>query len=229
MTGGPELPTVVLVHGAFADASVWAGVVGRLQQAGLPTLAAANPLRGLAGDTAYLLSVLDDIPGPVVLVGHCYGGAVATNAGSLAPNVVGLGYVAAVTPDEGEHIAGLLRRFRPSPGMEAITYAAGELVIAEERFARVAAADLPPDQAAVLAVSQRTLAPQAVTERSGRPAWTSVRPWYVIAEADGLLQPSAQRFMAQRMAAAEYRVDGSHLLPRSRPDAIAEIIVHEIG
>lgn len=222
-----ERPTIVLVHGAYTDASSWAGVVGHLHAVGLRVLAPANPLRGLMSDTAYLLSVLDRIPGPVVLAGHCYGGAVVTNAGARAANVVGLGYVAALAPDLGESIKDILSRFREAPGAGAVTPVGGELRIAADRFAEVVAADLPARRAAVLAVSQRPLTESAVEEPSGRPAWTVVRPWYVIADADRLLHPSAQRFMAQRMAATEYRLDGSHLLTLSRPQEIAEIISNE--
>ncbi|MFJ4326730.1 esterase/lipase family protein [Streptomyces tricolor] len=227
-------PTVVLVHGAFTDASSWTGVIRLLHAAGLTVRAPANPLRGLAHDAAYVRSVLRQIDAPVVLVGHGYGGAVVTDAAADADNVVALGYVAAFGLDAGESLLDVTHRFSPVPGTDTVFTASvaapspvaadGELFIRAERFLQMYAADLPPRVTRALSVRQRPLAHSALTAGSGPPAWASKPSWYAIAAADRLLDPTAQRFMAQRMAATEYLVDGSHALVLSRPDAVAAMI-----
>ncbi|MET8771758.1 alpha/beta hydrolase [Streptomyces sp. NPDC004658] len=233
----PSPPTVVLVHGAFTDASSWAGVIRHLHATGLRVHAPANPLRGLAYDAAYLRSVVRQIGTPVVLAGHGYGGAVITDAD--ADNVVALCYVAGFGLDAGECLLDVTNRFSPMPGPDP-TVAAGlparsaadpdsELYIRRERFRDVYAADLAPGVGNVLSVAQRPIARGALTERSGPPAWARKRSWYAIAAADRMLSPTAQRFMAQRMAASEHVVDGSHAVPLSRPDAVAAMIREASG
>ncbi|MFS0695182.1 alpha/beta fold hydrolase [Streptomyces nitrosporeus] len=227
-------PTVVLVHGAFTDASSWAGVIGLLQADGLAVRAPANPLRGLAQDAASVRSVLRDIDTPVVLVGHDYGGAVITQAATDADNVVALCYVAAFGLDAGECVLDVMNRFAPAPVADA-TYTAAlptrtpggpdsELYIREELFPQVYAADLPPAATELMSVAQRPIACDALTGRSGPPAWASVPSWYAIADADRILNPTAQRFMAQRMAATEHVLEGSHAVVLSQPDAVAAMI-----
>ncbi|MER6789375.1 alpha/beta hydrolase [Streptomyces sp. NPDC000658] len=246
----PSLPTVVLVHGAFTGASSWAGVIERLQATGLTVHAAANPLRGLAQDGAYIASVVRRLDVPVVLVGHGYGGAVITHAAAHraphagadpgagpafgADNVVSLCYVAALALDAGECVLDVTSRFAPMPSTDATLTTPlrarcpagpeGELYIRRERFPEVYAADLPASVANVLSVTQRPLARSALTGRSGPPAWASRPSWYAIATGDRMLNPTAQRFMAQRMAATEYLVDGSHAVVLSQPGAVAEMI-----
>ncbi|MFD9903529.1 alpha/beta fold hydrolase [Streptomyces sp. NPDC059063] len=227
-----DRPTIVLVHGAFTDASCWGAVIGHLHRAGLTVRAPANALRGPAADAERLLRDLARIDGPVMLVGHGYGGAVVTRAGGRAANVVGLGYVAAFAPDQAESIADIVTRFRPAPGADALTRAPGSpdsggsaLTVTADRFADVLAADLAAEHAAVRAVSQRPLTAGALRERSSdRPAWALLRSWYALAVADRIIPPPAQRFMAQRMAATEYPMDASHLLPLSRAEALAQVI-----
>lgn len=224
------LPTVVLVHGAFTDASSWAGVISLLHAAGLTVRAPANPLRGLAQDAAYIRSVVRDIEVPVVLVGHDYGGAVITQAATDADNVVALCYIAAFGLDAGECVLDITNRFAPVPAVGATFTAAlpdgpdGELYIRKERFPQVYADDLPPSVKEVLSVAQRPIARSALTSRSGPPAWASKPSWYAIATADRMLSPTAQRFMAQRMAATEYVLDGSHAVVLSQPDAVVAMI-----
>jgi pimeloyl-ACP methyl ester carboxylesterase len=230
----PPPPTIVLVHGAFTDASSWAGVIGLLRAAGSTVRAPANPLRGLAHDAAYIKKVVRDIDVPVVLAGHGYGGAVITHAATDADNVVALCYVAGFGLDAGECILDIMSRFPSMPVADA-TFTAGlptqlpggpdsELYISEERFPQVFAADLPPHVRNVMAVAQRPIVHSALTSRSGPPAWASKPSWYAIATADRMLNPSAQRFMAQRMAATEYLLDGSHAVVLSQPDAVAGMI-----
>ncbi|GGS53836.1 alpha/beta fold hydrolase [Streptomyces cinerochromogenes] len=231
----PSPPTVVLVHGAFTDASSWTGVIRHLHTAGLPVRAPANPLRGLAHDAAYVRNVLRQIDTPVVLVGHGYGGAVITDAATDADQVVALGYVAAFGLDAGECLLDVTNRFPPVPGADTVFTESvavpssvrpdGELYIRRERFLQVYAADLSPRVSSVLSVSQRPLAQSALSAGSGPPAWASKPSWYAIAAADRMLSPTAQRFMAQRMTATEYLVDGSHAVLRSRPDAVAAMIL----
>ncbi|MFF8971852.1 alpha/beta hydrolase [Streptomyces sp. NPDC014995] len=225
---------IVLVHGAFAGTSSWAGVISLLHAAGLTVRALANPLRGLAHDAAFIRSVVRQIEVPVVLVGHGYGGAVITHAATDADNVVALCYVAAFGLDAGECVLDITSRFAPMPVTDATLTAAlptrfsagseSELYIRKERFPQVYGADLPPHMNHVLAVTQRPIARSALTGRSGRPAWASKPSWYGIAAADRMLNPTAQRFMAQRMAAIEYLLDGSHAVVLSQPGAVAAMI-----
>ncbi|MFC7259362.1 alpha/beta fold hydrolase [Streptomyces lutosisoli] len=230
----PVPPTIVLVHGAFTDASSWARVISLLHAAGLTVRAPANPLRGLAQDAACIRSVVHDIDVPVVLVGHGYGGAVITQAASDADNVVALCYVAAFGLDAGECVLDITSRFAPVPVADATFTAAlpaqipgdpeSELYIRKERFPQVYAADLSPSVNDVLSVAQRPIACRALTSRSGPPAWASKPSWYAIATADRTLNPTAQRFMAQRMAATEYVLDGSHAVVLSQPAAVVAMI-----
>ncbi|WP_225823534.1 alpha/beta fold hydrolase [Streptomyces naphthomycinicus] len=227
--------TVVLVHDAFTDASSWAAVVRRLQATGLAVQAPANPLRGLAHDAAYLRSVVRQIGTPVVLAGHGYGGAVITDAAADADNVTALCYVAAFGLDAGECLLDITRRFPPMPEAdEAVAPAVptdpdSELYIHRDRFLPVYAADLSPRATRVLSVTQRPIAPRALTARSGPPAWAAKPSWYAIAAADRMLNPTAQRFMAQRMAATEYVLDGSHAVVLSQPGAVASMIREAAG
>jgi pimeloyl-ACP methyl ester carboxylesterase len=187
-------PTVVLVHGAFADASGWAGVIERLMAASVPVSAVVNPLRGIGADSAYVASVIRQIPGPVLAVGHSYGGAVITNAGSMADNVVGLVYVAAFAPDEGETLQEIEAGSRDSvlfPVLRQTEYPAGpgaqtlgELSIDLAQFHDAFAADLPERQTAVMARSQRPVSVAAFGEKTGVPAWRKLPSWAVVGTAD---------------------------------------------
>src|SRR4051812_49362581 len=179
-------PTVVLVHGAWADASSWNRVTERLQRAGYTVIAPANPLRGMTSDAAYMASVLAGVAGPIVLVAHSYGGAVITNAATGNPNVKALVYVAAFIPDGGETAADLLKfpgrlivvppspeatvTARPSPG-------ALDFYVNADPFREISAADLPAEETALLAAAQRPLAAAAFTDASGPPAWKTIPSW----------------------------------------------------
>ncbi|MFE9445149.1 alpha/beta fold hydrolase [Streptomyces sp. NPDC006602] len=235
----PTPPVIVLVHGGFADASSWARVISLLHSAGLTVHAPANPLRGLAQDAAYIRSVVRHLEVPIVLVGHGYGGAVITHAASDADNVVALCYVAAFGLDAGECVLDIRSRFAFMPVTDATLTAAfpsgspggpgKELYIRKERFPQVFAADLPPHVNQALAVTQRPIARSALTDRSGPPAWASKPSWYAIAAADRMVNPTAQRFMAQRMAATEYLLDASHAVVLSQPGAVAAMIREAAG
>jgi pimeloyl-ACP methyl ester carboxylesterase len=228
-------PTVVLVHGAFADASSWNGVIQRLQRQGYTVLAPANPLRGVAADAAYLASVVNQLNGPVLLAGHSYGGAVISNAATDASNVVGLIYVAAFAPDEGELLgdvaasskdsllgtAQVQREYPTGPGGET----APEFLVDPARFREVFAADLPAEQAAVMAATQRPVAAAAFSDVSGPPAWKSLPSWAVVATADKAAGSDVVRSMAQRAGADIVEVEASHVVMVSQPQAVTELIL----
>ena len=227
-------PTVVLVHGAFADGSSWAGVIARLQAAGVTVQAPANPLRGLAADSAYLASLLSQIPGPVLLVGHSYGGAVIGNAAAQAANVVGLVYVAAFAPAVGEVLGQVAATSKDSllgTAQLELKYPTGqggetasEFVVDPAKFHDVFAADLPADQAAVLAATQRPVAAAAFSDPSTGAAWQTLPSWAVVATADKAAGTDVVRAQAERAKAEIVEVPGSHLVMVSQPQAVTDVI-----
>jgi pimeloyl-ACP methyl ester carboxylesterase len=228
-------PTVVLVHGAFADASSWNGVIERLLAEGVQVTAPANPLRGISIDSAYIASYLDQIPGPVLAVGHSYGGAVITNAAARVNNVVGLVYVAAFAPDEGETLADIERDSKDSvllPALDALRYPTGqgsetatEFAIKPENIHDAFAADLPPEQTAVMATTQRPIAELAFPEPSGVPAWRNLPSWAVVPTGDKTVGSDAVRSMAERAGATITEVEGSHVIMISKPQVVADVIL----
>jgi len=234
---GPQ-PTVVLVHGAFADASSWSGVIERLQQQGCTVVAPPNPLRGVATDSAYVASVVNQIDGPVLLVGHSYGGAVITNAASAATNVVGLVYVAAFAPGEGERLGDIEDSSRDSVLMAALVqrqYPTGqdgetavEFAIDPARFRDAFAADLPAEQTAVMAATQRPVAAAAFSDVCGPPAWKTLPSWAVVATGDKAAGSDVVRSMAQRAGADIVEVEGSHVIMVSQPQAVANLILKAV-
>lgn len=226
--------TVVLVHGAFADASSWAGVIPILQAAGVNVLAPANPLRGINHDADYIASLASQIPGPVLLVGHSYGGAVITNAGSRAENVRGLVYVGAFIPDEGETLQALADQATDSqvlPALRPAQYPSGtdepgvEFTIDPASFHAIFCADLPAEQAAILAVSQRPLAGVSFGEATENPAWKTLPTWAVISPSDIVIGPAGERLMAERSGATITEIDASHAMMISQPQAVADVIL----
>ncbi|WP_329241059.1 alpha/beta hydrolase [Streptomyces sp. NBC_01478] len=226
-------PTVLLVHGAFADAGSWSGVIAELQSHGITVLAPSNPLRGLASDAAYIASVASQIDGPVVLVGHSYGGALITVAGTT-DNVVGLVYVAAYALDEGESLGELQGRFPLSPlvsNLKQWTYPvpggapAVEVTITEDAFPSVFAADVPVDVTKVLAAAQRPLAAAAFEETAAAAAWKTKPAWALVAGADEAINPEVERFGAKRAGATVVELEGaSHAVAVSRPKEVADLI-----
>jgi len=215
-------PTVLLVHGGFADASSWADVVADLQDAGIEVFAPANPLRGVAADAAYLASIARRIDGPVLLVGHSYGGAVITQAGARTDNVVGLVYVAAFALAEGESLLDVSARFPDTLLIPALRPTGNaELLLSADRYREVFAADLPERLASVAAAAQRPVAVGAFEQRCTAAAWQRLPSWFVVATADQAIHPDAQRFMARRIGADTIEVDASHAIVRSRPVEVA--------
>lgn len=226
-------PTVVLVHGAFADAASWNPVTERLQHQGHQVIAAANPLRGLTHDADQVAARLAAVPGPVVLVGHSYGGAVITQAAATAPNVKALVYVAAFVPDTGEVLGELAARFPgsqldaaltpvPVPGADGTT--AIDLYIRPDRYREVFAQDVARPTTRVLAAGQRPLSASAFTDRVSGAAWHTVPSWTLISTQDRGIVPALQRFQAARARSRTIEVPSSHLPMHSRPDAVAALI-----
>ncbi len=231
-------PTIVLVHGAFADASSWNLVSANLQRRGYTVIAPANPLRGVASDADYLRSVLDTIEGPVVLVGHSYGGMVMTAAANGHPGVAALVYIAAFVPDVGDTVGGLGAMnpgslltpenlvVRPYPG-------GADVYIAPGVFRQVFAGDLPRPVTALMAASQRPSDLGLLSEPAvGEPAWKTIPSWYMVATEDKAIPPATERFMAQRAGAVTVEVRSSHVAMLSHPLRVVDLIldaVHAVG
>lgn len=227
------LPTVVLVHGAFADASGWNDVTAKLQKRGYQVIAPANPLRGVTSDAEYLKTVLATLPGPIVLVGHSYGGAVITNAATGNPNVKSLVYIAAYALDADETLLAanalggghndfadhlIIRPFGPGP-------TDGDAYIDPAFFHDLFAGDLPKKQAALMASSQRPAALATLLTPSGAPAWKSIPSWYLVAANDATIPPEAERAMAARAGSTTVEIDSSHVAMISNPDVVTQLII----
>lgn len=230
-------PTVVLVHGAWADASGWSGVIERLQNDGYNVAAIPNPLRSLSGDAAYVSAYLDSIPGPVVLVGHSYGGAVISNAATGHANVRALVYVDAFLPDEGQAVtplAGPDSALAPAAvdPSSVFTFVPATLPLAPTTdfylkasvFQTSFANGLPPREARVLAASQRPITLQALFEPSGAPAWRNIPSWALIGTQDQIIPPSAERAMAEHAGATVSYFKAGHLGLMSDPQAVTRVI-----
>jgi pimeloyl-ACP methyl ester carboxylesterase len=233
----PSKPTIVLVHGAWADGSSWDGVTKNLQSKGYTVDVPPNPLRGLASDSAYLRDYLKTIKGPIVLAGHSYGGAVITDAATGNSNVKALVYVDAFIPDQGESLLQLLTpknpdepglnpeelfNFVPFPGApKGVT----DWYLKPEVFAGALANGLPAAETAVLAASQRPIASNALVEKSSKPAWKTIPSWDVIGTEDHILPPELQEFMAKRAGSHITKVKAPHLSLIAKPTAVAKVIV----
>jgi pimeloyl-ACP methyl ester carboxylesterase len=231
-------PTVVLVHGAFADASSWNGVIERLQAKGIRVTAPANPLRGIASDTAYIAAVIEQIDGPVVAVGHSYGGAVITNAATDAKNVVGLVYVAAFAPEERETLGAAEAESKDSILNTALVpreyptadgRSATEFSIDPAKARDVFAGDLSDVQAALIGATQRPVAESAFSEPNGPPAWRHLPSWAVVATDDKAAGTDVVRSMAERAGAKIMEVDGSHVIMVSQPEAVTNVILEAVA
>jgi pimeloyl-ACP methyl ester carboxylesterase len=229
---GPK-PTIVLVHGAWADSSSWTQVIARLTGDGYPVLAAPNPLRGPAQDAAYVAAfVAERTTGPVVLVGHSYGGTVITNAATGDPDVKALVFVNAFAPDAGESVIGLLSSVGPvdTSVFDAVHYPGApdgdvDLYLKKEAYTGAFADDLPRTTALGLAATQRPITLSALSAPSGTPAWRTIPSWYLVGTADHIIAPALQRTMADRADSTVVSVRASHASPVSRPGAVADLIV----
>jgi pimeloyl-ACP methyl ester carboxylesterase len=226
-------PTVVLVHGAFADGGSWAGVTELLLAAGVKVLTPALALRGIAVDSAYIASVFAQVEGPVVAVGHSYGGAIISNAATSSPNVVGLVFVSGFAPEENEKLSDVEGTSRDSalgPALVPRNYPADdgttavELYVDTAKFPEVFAADLPAAQAGVLGASQRPVAAAAFDEPNGVPAWKTLPSWAAVATGDKAAGADVTLMMAKRANAQITELDGSHLIMISQPQAVTDVI-----
>jgi pimeloyl-ACP methyl ester carboxylesterase len=226
-------PTIVLVHGAFAESASWDRVIDPLESAGHRVIAAANPLRGVAADATAVSDLVRTIDGPVVLVGHSYGGSVISSVAADAGEIAGLVYVAAFAPDSGESALTLSMKFpgstlgdalQPVPGSDGTT----DLYITRDRFHEQFAADVPAAQAARMAATQRPVTQEALGEPSGeRPLWKELPSWFLFGEGDRNVPVALQHFMAERANARRtVEIPGaSHAVAVSHPDATAQLIL----
>jgi pimeloyl-ACP methyl ester carboxylesterase len=229
---GAKKPTIVLVHGAFADASSWNGVVERLQRKGFKVVAVANPLRGLGYDANYLRKVLASIEGPIVLAGHSYGGMVESEAATGNPNVKALVYIAAFAPEKGESALELSNKFPGSTlgdTLETIDLGDGtkDFAIQQDKYWQQFAADVPRHEATLAAATQRPVNDSALTTGAGEPAWHKIPSYFVVAGKDKNIPVAAQRWMAERAHARAVveAPNASHSVAVSQPGVVADLIV----
>lgn len=224
-------PTIVLVHGAFADSSNWNGVVTRLRDRGYEVIAAPNQLRDVDKDANYVASVVKAVDGPVVLVGHSYGGVVISRAAQDLPNVNALVYIAAFQPDTGESALELSGRFPgaklgPDTTTVLVHDAEPELRIKPDDFRDVLAGDLPASTTETMAATQRPVTQKALTTGlQGEPAWRGLPSWALLATQDHAIPVRAQEFMAERAGSRIVRVDAAHTVAVSNPDAATDLII----
>lgn len=220
----PGQPAIVLVHGGFVDGSGWEGVYQALRKDGYDVGVVQNPTDSLAGDVAATHAVIDALEKSVILVGHSYGGAVVTEAGSH-PKVVGLVYITAFAPDAGESVATLIAN--PPPGAPVppiLPPQNGVLLLDKAKFAEAFAADLDPDKAAFMADSQVPWGLDALNGVVTAPAWKGKPSWYLVATDDRMIPPDAQRAMSKRAGSTVVELEGSHAIYVSRPGGVAELI-----
>lgn len=231
-------PTIVLVHGAWADAGSWSGVIIRLERLGHTVRAVPNLLQGPRADAASVRAFLDSVDGPIVLVAHSYGGNVITDAAAGHPRVRALVLVAGFLPAEGESLGGLASRpvREPLPAAPVVAVpivradgtVSSDLYLDPARFREVFAADVSAERAAVLAATQRPAAAEVLTQTTVAAAWRTIPSWYLLTRDDLSLSPETQRFMADRAGATTVEVDASHAVAVSRPDAVVRLITDAV-
>ena len=234
-----DTPTIVFVHGAWADASGFGGSIRALSDRGFAAIGAANPLRHLTGDAASLAALLGTISGPMVLVGHSYGGAVLSNAAAGNQQVQALVFIAGWMPDEGESIQQLLESevfgdslvpaaLRPVPFTNPDGSEVVDLYLDRELFPETFAADVDPETAAQMAATQRPWSAAAAATPSGPPGWRSIPSWYLLGTQDRAIPPAGQRFMAERGNAKIEELAASHASMVSQPEAVTRLILSAI-
>jgi pimeloyl-ACP methyl ester carboxylesterase len=228
-----NLPTIVLVHGAFAESASWNGVIANLDRRGYRSVSVANPLRDLQQDAAYLRSILDALPGPLVVAGHSYGGSVMSEAADGAENVSALVYVASFHLEPGESTAELAGKFpgaqlgaalEPTPFPLGDGTTGTDLYIAPDRYGEVFAADVELEVAALMAATQRPIAAAALEAAATKAAWRTIPSWAVIARQDLAIPLESTRFMADRAGSTTVEIDASHAITVSKPDVVADAI-----
>lgn len=228
-----KLPTIVLVHGAFAESSSWNGVIAILKQRGYTVVAVANPLRGLQEDAAYLRSVIDSMAGPVLVAGHSYGGAVMSEAAEGAENVLALVYIASFNLEIGESAADLLRKYpggKLGPELESVPFPlpngeiGTDMYIRRDKFHDIFAADIQVDVAELMGSTQRPIAATALEDKASKAAWKSIPSWSMVTLQDLAIPVESMRFMAERAGSTTVEVDASHAVTASQPVAVADLI-----
>lgn len=228
-----DRPTVLLVHGAFADSSSWNGVIEDLEREGYPVIAAANPLRGLRSDAEYIGSVLDSVTGPVVLAGHSYGGSVTSEAAVGRPNVRALVYIASFILEPGETTSALAAKFpgaQLGPALNSVPFplagggTGNDLYIRQDEFRRVFAADVAQETADLMAATQRPITDVALNEPATAAAWKNIPSWNMVTTEDLAIPADSMRFMGQRAKSQTVEVDASHAVTVSEPGAVADLI-----
>jgi len=217
-------PTIVLVHGAFADASGWQDVIPLLQEEGYKVVAVQNALASLAGDVETTKRVIDAQTGPVVAVGHSYGGAVISGAAAGNANVTALVYIAAFAPEAGESVDAFLKKYPSELGGSLAPDAAGFVYIDVAKYHDVFAGDIPPRQARAMAVAQKPIFGAIFGQSVPAAAWKTIPSWYMVAQQDRSLSPELERFYAKRMNARTTEIKSSHLPFISHPQAVAKLI-----
>jgi pimeloyl-ACP methyl ester carboxylesterase len=220
-------PSVVLVHGAYADGSSWSEVIKRLQGAGITATAVQNPLLSLADDVAHTRRILAQQPGPVILVAHSFAGTVISEAGT-DPAVAALVYIAARAPDAGEDYGALARGFPAPPASAGLVYADGFGALTEEAFLNDFANGMDPVQARVLYAVQGRVSETLFGDRTTVAAWRSKPAWYAVSRQDRTISPELQRFMAGRMQATTVEIEAGHLALITHPDEVAELIMDAV-
>ncbi|MFI7447644.1 alpha/beta fold hydrolase [Nonomuraea sp. NPDC049714] len=221
-------PTVVLVHGAFAESASWNGVVADLKHRGYPVVAIANPLRGLQEDAAYLRSLLQSLSGPIVIAGHSYGGSVMSEAADGVPGVKALVYIASFNLEVGESTGELAAKFpggELGPALNPVPFPTGtDLYIQQDEFRRVFAGDVAPEVAELMAATQRPITASALEDKATKAAWKTIPSWTMVTLQDLNIPAEAMRYMAERAGSTTVEIDASHAVTVSRPDAVAELI-----
>lgn len=226
-------PTILLVHGAFAESASWNGVIPLLHERGYTVIAVANPLRGLQADAAYLRSLIDSIPGPVVVAGHSYGGSVMSEAAEGASNVAALVFIASFNLEVRESTGELAAKYpggQLGPALEPVpvTLPNGEegsdLYIRQDQFHAVFAADVSPDVAALMGATQRPIAGTALEDKATKAAWKTIPSWTMVTLQDLAIPAESMRFMAERAGSTTVEIDASHAVTVSQPEAVADLI-----
>jgi pimeloyl-ACP methyl ester carboxylesterase len=228
---GSGKPTVVLVHGAWADASGWAGVAERLRNDGYPVVTTTNPMRSLSGDAAYVSSILGGIDGPIVLVGHSYGGAIITNAAAGNPRVEALVYIEAFAPDAGENVLSLVLSMPgsqvplalvPKPYLDNVIGI--DTYLDHALFHEVFCADVPDEAAKAMADSQRPLSLGAGAEATTQVAWKTIPSWFLVAQNDRTIPPDLERMFARRAGSHTVEIPSSHAAMVSNPGPVTDLL-----
>ena len=217
-------PTIVLVHGAFADGSSWSKIIPVLEKDGYNVIAVQNPLATFADDVATTRRVIDGQGGPVIVVGHSYGGAVMTNAATGAANVKALVYVAAFGPDDNESIGPLIEKYPTKLGTALVPDSAGFLYIDRAKFNEIFAADVSGTELSVMAAAQKPIHSAIFGQVFGKPAWKAIPSWFLVAQQDQVINPDLERMFAKRMGATTREVNTSHVPFVSKPAAVIEMI-----